>query len=312
MKPCPRLASLQSCSARSVMGEFNSAVLSHRWDAVRRMLSFAAAASAGLLLLATGCDPNGNGGSMDMTPPPDPQVRFAHFLVDIPAYDICVKGPGESDFTGPLIRTMLQRSGGVPYGYATAYLTLKPVTYQAHVVSGLATSCSGPSLGGVPDMNFASLVAGRSYTVAAMGNPLSTLKLPVVSLLEDDVTVQQGQARLRFVHAADGQGGLEFGSGSSGTYSKLFSANDYGKVGDAGGGAYATVAPVANGTFSLRAAGSGGDLVTLMSKVTLTAGAVYTATAMGAAGGGAYPLSISLCNDSAAAMNGLAPCSELR
>jgi hypothetical protein len=315
MKPCSHLLD-QTALAPTLCPleeEVSQPRAQHGMRSLFRLLHGGASAGAlSLALLAIGCGPGGNGGSMDMTPPPDPQVRFAHFLVDIPAFDICVKGPGETEFTGPLIRTALQRNGGVPYGYATAYVTLKPVAYLAHVVSGLATGCNGPSLGGVPDMNFVQLVAGRSYTVAAMGNPLTTFKLPVVSLLEDDSTVTAGQARLRFVHAADGQGGLEFGSGSSGTYSKLFSANDYGKAGDAGGGAYATVPPVANGTYSLRASGAGGDLVTLMNKVSLTAGSVYTATVMGAAGSGTSPLSIALCNDTAMPMNGLAPCSELR
>ena len=314
MKPCSHFDARKSAVSTPITpcahAVLSAADVQTRPRRHRRRARLGAALTA-LLLGSVGCGPAGNSGNMDMTPPPDPQVRFAHFLVDIPAFDICVKGPGETDFTGPLIRSMLQRNGGVPYGYATAYLTLKPVSYQAHVVSGLATSCTGPSLGGVPDMNFVQLVAGRNYTVAAIGNPLTTLKLPVVSLLEDDPSTQAGQARLRFVHAADGQGGLEFGSGSSGTYSKLFTANDYGKAGDAGGGAYATVPPVANGTYSLRAAGSGGDLVSLMNKVTLTAGASYTATVMGAAGSGTSPLSISLCNDTAAAMSGLAVCSEL-
>ncbi len=316
MKPCARPGNLPSWAHSS---------REHRLDAPRSKanrcgprrsfvqigLHLLSALSC-LLLCGVGCEPGGNNGSMDMAPPADPQVRFAHFLVDIPAFDICLKAPGETDFTGPLIRTMLQRSGGVPYGYETAYVTLKPVSYQAHVVSGLATSCTGPSLGGVPDVNLNQLSAGRQYTIAAIGNPLKTFKLPVVSLLEDDVTMTAGQARLRFVHAADGQGGLELGSGSSGTYSKLFTANDYGKAGSTGSGAYTTVPPIANGTYSLRSAGAGGDLLALMNKVTLVAGSVYTATVMGEAGGGTSPLAISLCNDTAAAMSGLAPCSELR
>ena len=41
-----------------------------------------------------GCTPGDQSGPADMTPLPDPQVRIAHFLVDIPSFDICVKGPG--------------------------------------------------------------------------------------------------------------------------------------------------------------------------------------------------------------------------
>lgn len=264
-------------------------------------------------LALAGCTPGETTGNMDMTPPPDPQVRLAHFLVDIPGFDLCVKAPGDSDYTGPLIKTMLSRNGGVSYGYATGYMPLKPVAYVAHVVSGLATSCNVTSLGGVPDQNLATLVAGKRYTIAAMGAPpFSAFKLPVVAVIEDDLTVVANQTRLRFVHAADGQGGLEFGSGSSGTYARNFSASDYTKVGDAGGQTYLTVPPVANGTYSLRMLGAGGDLVPLLNKVTLAAGAVYTATAIGVAGSGSSPLAISLCNDSAPPTSGLAACNELR
>ncbi len=265
------------------------------------------------LSTSLGCTPSDPNAGADMMPPPDPQVRFAHFLVDIPGFDICVKAPGDTEYTGPLIKTMLQRNGGVNYGYATGYMPLKPVAYVAHVISGLATNCNVISLGGVPDQNLMMLTGGKRYTVAAMGAPpFSAFKLPVVTVIEDDPTTVGSQARLRFLHAADGQGGLEFGSGSSGTYMKLFAASDYTKVGDASGQAYLSLAPVANGSFSLRALGAGGDLVPLLNKVTLTAGSVYTAAAIGVAGSGTSPLSIALCNDSAPLMSGLAPCNELR
>lgn len=312
MRASPRVESRLPSGAQTHAGHASHASSAFRWHwpVNRRMARW-----GGVLLVCAmaglGCTPDGNNGMADMTPPPDPKLRFAHFLVDIPAFDVCIKGPGDTDFTGPLIRTALQRNGGVPYGYATAYTQLKPVSYQAHVVSGLATGCSGPSLGGVPDMNFTPLVAGKHYTLAAIGNPLVTFKLPAVTLLEDDITPQNGQVRLRFVHGADGQGSLELGSGSSGTYSKLSTA-DYSKAGDTGSGAYATVPAVANGTYSVRTAGSGGDLFSLMNKVTLAAGSVYTATVIGQAGSGTSPLAISLCNDTAAAMSGLAPCNELR
>ena len=278
----------------------------------RRAWPWLSGAALGLVTWL-GCTPGDQSGPADMTPLPDPQVRIAHFLVDIPSFDICVKGPGDSEFTGPLIKTMLQRNGGVSYSYATGYMPLKPVAYVAHVVSGLATSCNVTSLGGVPDQNLMMLSGGKHYTLAAMGAPpFTAFKLPVVAVYEDDVSVVGGQARLRFIHAADGQSGLEFGSGSSGTYTRNFSASDYTKVGDASGQTYLTVPAVANGTYSLRVAGASGDLVPLLNKVTLLAGATYTATAIGVAGSGTSPLAISLCNDSAAPTSGLAACNELR
>ena len=80
-----------------------------------------------------------------MTPAADPQVRFAHFLVDIPAFDICVRGPDDADFVGPLIRNNLGRMGGVSYGFASGYVPLKAVAYKARVVAGSATGCGAYS-----------------------------------------------------------------------------------------------------------------------------------------------------------------------
>lgn len=269
---------------------------------------------AGLLPVLSGCPMDGEmTGPMDLAPPPDPLVRIAHYTAGAPAFDVCVKGPDDTSFIGPIISTKAQHAGGVPYASASAYVALPPAAYRVRAVPGSATDCN-TSLGGLPDIDVMAVRAGRRYTVAAMGylSPPLNVIMKVV-LLEDDNTQQAGQARLRFVHAAAKQSSLDLGSDSGASYVRRFTAPSFGSVADTGGGqAYLVTAPQTQATYSLRATGSGNELATFLNKLNLAAGEVYTVTAIGVSTSTSSPLSLSLCADTAAPIDGLTNCQELR
>lgn len=243
--------------------------------------------------------------------PADSQIRIAHFTAGAPGFDVCLKGPSDSDFTGPIVRVQAKRPGGVPYANISAYIAVAPAAYTARVVPGTATNCA-VSLGSLPDITVQALTGGHHYTVAGIGqlsNP-ATIKF---SILEDDLTPQAGQVRWRFIHGAPGRTGLELGSGAAGTYTRLFSAPTYAAVGDGGNGAAYRVSPPQDlATNTLRDSGASTDLLSLMNKVTLKAGSVYTATAIGLVGNSFSPFELSLCDDTAPAASGLSSCQEIR
>lgn len=271
-------------------------------------------AALGLLVLG-GCPMQGGTGTdagidPDTGQPADSQIRLAHFTAGAPGFDVCLKGPSDTDFTGPIVRSKANRPGGVPYANVSAYMAVAPAAYTARVVPGTATNCA-VSLGSLPDITVQALTGGHHYTVAGIGqlsNP-ATIKF---SILEDDLTPQAGKARWRFIHGAPGRASLELGSGAAGTYARLFNAPTYAAVGDAGGSPYLASAPQSLATNSLRDGGGSTDLLTLMNKVTLNAGSVYTATAIGIVGNSFSPFELSLCDDTAAAASGLSSCQEIR
>jgi hypothetical protein len=242
---------------------------------------------------------------------PDPLVRLGHFIEGYPALDLCIKGPSDADFTGPIVRSRLMRTGGVPFAYASGYMSLPAATYTVRVVSGMATSCTTSFLG-FPDVEAEPLDAGHRYTIAGLG---SLMTFPRFLFLEDDNSLQPAQARLRFIHAVSvnssgsSTGSLDLGSGSGGGFFGLLSASSYGTVGEGGGQPYVPVAQVTNGTFSVRKTGESSDFKVFLNKVTIEADAVYTATLV------TYSpddMELSLCKDTGQPTAGLLPCQELR
>ena len=142
------------------------------------------------------------------------------------------------------------------YGYASGYMPLKAGGLRRARRLGAGDQLQRHLAGRRPGSEPDDAIRRQALHAGSDGAPpFTAFKLPVVAVYEDDVSVVGGQARLRFIHAADGQSGLEFGSGSSGTYTRNFSASDYTKVGDAAGQTYLTVPAAANGTYSLRVAG---------------------------------------------------------
>ena len=245
--------------------------------------------------------------SADMgPPPPDPLIRLAHYIDGLTPMDVCVKGPNDADFIGPIVRTKLMRAGGVPFAYTSDYISLPAGAYLVRAVTGSMTNCSS-NLFGV-DVPTNEILAGHRYTLAGMGaspsGPFSVVQF------EDDNGTFPDQARVRFLHGvSNNRGSLDFGSGSGGNFNGLVPAAAFTAAADAGGQPYLPMNPVTDAVWSMRPSGSSTDLKTLMmNKVTLEKGKVYTATWV------TYTPSyeLSLCTDTGTAASGLLPCQELR
>lgn len=258
--------------------------------------------------LATGCNSSGNN---DLGPAPaDPLVRFAHYVDGLRSVDICLKGPNDADFVGPIALTKLMRPGGVPFSYTSGYVSLSAGSYTLRIVSGTATSCATALFGPAFDIDTDSVAVGRRYTLAGMGvfDDLRTFRLV---LLEDDNSVDENMARVRFVHAIARTGGIDFGSGSGANFAGLATAGAYTEVAEAAGQPYVKIAPTTMATYSARPTGSSVDLKAVSNKVTLDKGQVYTATFTTYVG--ATPdYQLSLCQDTGTLDQGLIPCKELR
>ncbi len=235
--------------------------------------------------------------------------RVGHFLVGPGPFDICVKGPGDADFRGPLVRQQTQRPGGVSYANVSAYVTVAPTSYSVRAVPGSAVDCK-TSIGGLPDLGVPPLSLGRHYTVVASGvtSRLSSIKF---SLIEDDLSTQGGQARLRFINGAADLPSADLGFGSGAQYVPQLTGASYGNIGQASGQVYLTTTPLMNATIAVRQGGINMDALVIANKANIEVGTVATAVITGVPGDPFTPLSLVLCNDSAPAANGLASCTEL-
>lgn len=252
----------------------------------------------------------GNGTQGDLAGAgPIAYFRIGHFLVGVAPFDICVKGPNDADFHGPLIRTQAQRAGGLSYANVSTYLTVAPTAYTVRAVPGAATDCK-TSLGFFPDLGVTALALGHYYTVSASGVPAraSTIKF---SLIEDDLSIQGGQARLRFINAAADLQTAELGLGAAAQYTPEITGAPYGSIGYAGAQVYLTTAPLTNATVSVRQSGVNTDAFSIANKVNVPVGTVGTAIITGSTTDQFSPLSLVVCNDSAPPISGLASCIEL-
>jgi hypothetical protein len=240
---------------------------------------------------------------------PQAFIRLGHFIVGLAPFDICIKGPQDADFVGPLVRLQAQRNGGIPYASVSQYLTVGATTYSVRAVPGAATDCK-TALGGVPDLSEPPLGVGNHYVVIASGDLArpATIKF---GLIADDLSTQGGQARLRFINAAPDLASADLGFGSGAQYSAQIVGAQYGGFGLASGAEYLTTAPLANGTVAVRQAGMNVDALALANKVTLAAGTTATSVVEGIPGDKYTPLALVLCNDSAAAQGGFSSCTEL-
>ena len=240
---------------------------------------------------------------------PEAFFRVGHFLVGPGPFDVCIKGPSDTDFTGPLVRLQTQRPGGVSYANVSTYLTVAPTSYTVRAVPGSAVDCK-TSIGGLPDLGVTPLALGRHYTVVASGvtSRISSVKF---NLIEDDLSTQGGQARLRFINGAADLPSADLGFGSGAQYAAQITGATYGGIGSASGQPYLTTAALSNATIAVRQGGVNMDSLVIPNRANVAAGTVATAVIAGVPGDPFTPLSLVLCNDSAPAISGLASCVEL-
>ena len=252
---------------------------------------------------------------------PEAQVRIGHFIAAASPLDVCVQAAGESTWRGPLIREQTSRNGGVFYGNVSAYVKLPAGKYNVLAVPGMNDNCNTAFAGFPPITSFPPFLAGRIYTVVGAGNFADyPMKIPLLTVIEDDHATQSGQARLRFINASRDVTSAELGSGEGASYQPLFSAAMYGSFGQpqgagSGSGAYLTTGPKTSTTFSVRASGMSTDLLALRNKISIAAGSVSTAFLVGllppSLGNAANPLKLVQCDDTMPAVSGLTVCAEV-
>jgi subtilisin family serine protease len=198
-------------------------------------------------------------------PFPDPErarVRAVHASPDAPAVDILVDG--------------VPAFANVPFQAISDYATLPPGTYNIQVVP---TGSLAPV---VIDADV-TIEAGQDYTVAATG--LLANIAPLV-LVDDNSAPAAGNAHVRFVHASPDAPAVDValagGAVLFGDYA-FTEASPY--------------TPVPAGTYDLEVRLAGTNTVVLpLPGITLEAGRVYSAFALGLAGNGTLTAALSVDN----------------
>jgi minor extracellular serine protease Vpr len=211
-------------------------------------------------------------------PFPDPdraRVRAVHASPDAPAVDILVNG-------APAFVN-------VPFQAVSEYATLPPGTYNIKVVP---TGAAAPV---VIDADV-TIAAGKDYTVAAT-DVLANIT-PLV-LVDDNSAPAAGNAHVRFVHASPDAPAVDVAVAGGPV---LFGDYEFGES--------SPYTPVPAGTYDLEVRLAGTNTVVLpLPGVSLAAGTVYTAFAMGLVGDGS--LTAVLSADNATAGGGVAPAAQI-
>lgn len=258
-------------------------------------------------------------------------VRVAHLSPDAPAVDVCLT-PTNQMFGGTGILRRLNSTAGLAYPQVTTYLDIPIGSYSARLVAAAATDCNTAV---VPDTPNIVTVEDLSATIAALGDlsvlppdagandagvdggaadaatpPASSFGLKV---FVDDRTapVPVGNINLRFVHASPGTAAVDVGLGSGGSFTPLFANVAFRNFAVGLGidpNGYASRAPLAAQTLSARLTGSTTDAL-VVPNVTVTAGSIASAFAIGKVGDTNKPLKLLLCQDSSAPAGLLTTCS---
>ena len=178
----------------------------------------------------------------------DAKIRVAHFSPDAPSIDVYVDGK--------------KKLTNVPYQAVSDYLALPAGNHTFDV-----RAAGSPATGAAVVTASQSLVAGKNYTVAAVG------ALAAISgkVFEDDVTAPAaGKAKVRLIHAATDVPEVDVAvKGGATIVSKL------------GLGQASPYSELAAGSYDLEIRGTGTTNVLLAKPVTLQAGGVYTIAAVG-------------------------------
>ena len=178
----------------------------------------------------------------------DAKIRVAHFSPDAPSIDVYVDGK--------------KKLTNVPYQAVSDYLALPAGNHTFDI-----RAAGSPATGAAVVTASQSLVAGKNYTVAAIG-ALSAISGKV---FEDDVTPPApGKSKVRLIHAATDMPEVDVAvKGGQTIVSKL------------GLGQASSYSELAAGSYDLEIRGTGTTNVLLAKPVTLQAGGVYTIAAVG-------------------------------
>ena len=178
----------------------------------------------------------------------DAKIRVAHFSPDAPSIDVYVDGK--------------KKLTNVPYQAVSDYLALPAGNHTFDI-----RAAGSPATGAAVVTASQSLVAGKNYTVAAIG------ALAAISgkVFEDDVTPPApGKSKVRLIHAATDMPEVDVAvKGGQTIVSKL------------GLGQASSYSELAAGSYDLEIRGTGTTNVLLAKPVTLQAGGVYTIAAVG-------------------------------
>jgi len=271
--------------------------------------------------------------SSDTAPTDQPLLRFADFSPDAPALDFCLAPHGTTAYVGPVVAGAAADAGasGLSFGQVTTYLALGLASgvYDVRTVAAGAADCTTALMGAPNATNLATLAAGESYTIAALGesSPASGDHPYAILLLGDDAVAPSGDAAIRFLHASPGNGlgPLDVGTGTltatdaaPADFEPWFTHVAYGLTGlssAADGGpvdsdGYLDLAPISTMTVSAHPTGGTADTVTATG-LSFAAGSVSTLFLIGGKSGDTTnPVELLLCTDNAEEPSGslLAPC----
>jgi hypothetical protein len=237
------------------------------------------------------------------------RIRIAHLSPDAPAVDACIAPAGSDEWQGPLLASN-GAAQGLSYGQATKYLDVPGQQYDVRIVAPGATSCDTP-LGGLADItNLPVLKDKDTATIAAIGRLDNKTSQPFrLAAFLDDSDVTFGKAKLRVIHAAPGTAGVSVGFGGGVVYSPFIDNVQFGSTTQANNG-YFEVDPISGAEITARDIVSQRDAISIK-PVTLPAGAIATAFAIGTAGDATSPLDVLLCVDSAAPQGLLSDCKKV-
>lgn len=222
------------------------------------------------------------------------RIRVAHLSPDAPAVDVCLTPSGTEYPAEPLLASFGSRAG-LTYTQVTSYLELPTGAYDVRIVLASETTCATKA---VPDTNGITLTAGLTATVGAIGK-LSNFRLGVFA---DAANVSTGKGKLRFVHASPGTPNVDVGvKDAHGNFTKLFANVAFGNVGN-----FIETAPL-TATVAARVANTTTEPLAIPG-VSIAAGDIKTAFAIGILNSTHTPLSVLLCTDNAASSSLLASC----
>ncbi len=238
------------------------------------------------------------------------QLRVAHLSPDAPDVKVCVKLSSAASFSGvtPLTTAALK------YGQVTAPASVAAGSYDIRIVGEAATNCDTKLSNGIGDFNNNALPGGSSVTVAAIGfvtKPEGNNNGFTLKAFADDAT-KPGSAdtKLRVIHTAPAVGSVSVGLLDTEAFSELAGGLTYGNkwnptnVNTQG---YATIGKLTSKTIVVRPTGTTDNAITL-GGISTNGADIFTGWAIG---GGDKPLQVLLCEESAAAVNGLTKCTAI-